>query len=662
MSENTSTSQLTCDEATDPVQESLPEVLESILLAELKQFLRQEWIQQLLRPVSFQPGETIFSYPQGGSYRLLLVARGELRCNLRRFVTYEPWIYLQRGMCWAENSNDSDYHTTGQLQATVPTQAWGLKDEDIRGLDEQARSELQRFVDLLVALLTVRYHLIPVLQRKRRFRSGDERDSWALVNYLNALDEHAQQPAPEARVEHEHSLRSAPRALPCVVRFHTDVRDVALAPLVRLLAQGLVSSYQDSILVIDARSDGPSAPVQPVEVALGQMKELALSPRKLPELWEQVRRQQVRCGYIFVLSSRPGAPVPGLESRLALLTETPHEADTGAFHPPSVIYTAWLRSPDTTSQEFGFPSGTVRLMARGYEGADFQRLEQPQREALLRWGRAITWRVVGVSLSGGGAWGFNHVAFLQELLERQIPIDLVSGTSFGSVVGAFFCAQGLAGLDRLLGMGSGLGLMSMKSVLCSKSIQTFVDRALDEPQLEALEVRFYPVCLKRTGQVPTIVYQGTLGEGVRKSSAFPGVYSAVVDSGEEYFDGGFFCNVPVAALWPERANLLLSSNAVGWSFRQEVGRLSLLGPLLIGPLSRIKSTADALFSRFYGSGTFEQQFADVNFTTLRPDCMPWHFNKARDIVEQARQHAERASAKAQRKWTQLLEDRRRLGQ
>ncbi len=47
---------------------------------------------------------------------------------------------------------------------------------------------------------------------------------------------------------------------------------------------------------------------------------------------------------------------------------------------------------------------------------------------------------VGLVLSGGGARGIAHVGVLQALEEEGIPIDYVTGTSMGAMVGAFYAA------------------------------------------------------------------------------------------------------------------------------------------------------------------------------------------------------------------------------
>ena len=45
---------------------------------------------------------------------------------------------------------------------------------------------------------------------------------------------------------------------------------------------------------------------------------------------------------------------------------------------------------------------------------------------------------IGLVLSGGGAAGLAHIGVLQALEERNIPIDYITGTSAGALVGALY--------------------------------------------------------------------------------------------------------------------------------------------------------------------------------------------------------------------------------
>ncbi len=45
---------------------------------------------------------------------------------------------------------------------------------------------------------------------------------------------------------------------------------------------------------------------------------------------------------------------------------------------------------------------------------------------------------IGLALSGGGARGFAHIGVLKVLKELDIPIDMIAGTSMGSVIGGLY--------------------------------------------------------------------------------------------------------------------------------------------------------------------------------------------------------------------------------
>ena len=45
---------------------------------------------------------------------------------------------------------------------------------------------------------------------------------------------------------------------------------------------------------------------------------------------------------------------------------------------------------------------------------------------------------VALVLAGGGAWGLSHIGAIKVLEEIGIPIDIVVGTSMGSIIGALY--------------------------------------------------------------------------------------------------------------------------------------------------------------------------------------------------------------------------------
>jgi NTE family protein len=54
---------------------------------------------------------------------------------------------------------------------------------------------------------------------------------------------------------------------------------------------------------------------------------------------------------------------------------------------------------------------------------------------------------VGLVLSGGAAKGIAHVGVLKALEENEIPIDFITGTSMGGIVGGCYAAGMSPGPD-----------------------------------------------------------------------------------------------------------------------------------------------------------------------------------------------------------------------
>jgi WD40 repeat protein/predicted acylesterase/phospholipase RssA len=221
------------------------------------------------------------------------------------------------------------------------------------------------------------------------------------------------------------------------------------------------------------------------------------------------------------------------------------------------------RSPQPSNP---WPMGAVRLRFR----------EPPFTETIDRLARAATHRRVGLALGGGGPFGYVHVALIRKLLDldaqgpeqgqedasKRIPIDMVSGSSFGAVVGAFYCAAGPAGLElmtkhwRVIARALPLGIFS------SVGIQWWIDTILGPVGLDQLEVPLFPVVADADIGVEWDMTHGSVGFGVRASGSLPPVIAPTIQGNRRLLDGGIVANVPVNVLRAEGAQVLLASNPI----------------------------------------------------------------------------------------------------
>ena len=51
---------------------------------------------------------------------------------------------------------------------------------------------------------------------------------------------------------------------------------------------------------------------------------------------------------------------------------------------------------------------------------------------------SVSSQTVGLVLSGGGAKGAAHIGVIKALEENNVPIDYVTGTSIGAIIGSLY--------------------------------------------------------------------------------------------------------------------------------------------------------------------------------------------------------------------------------
>ncbi|MFC8682020.1 patatin-like phospholipase family protein [Microbacterium ureisolvens] len=161
---------------------------------------------------------------------------------------------------------------------------------------------------------------------------------------------------------------------------------------------------------------------------------------------------------------------------------------------------------------------------------------------------------LGLTLSGGGAFGAAHVGVLQVLEERGIRPGIVTGTSSGALVGSAFAA-GLDGdaIERiaLRFRWSRIAQWSFQprwGLLDTRVVTDAIHGLLGEdPRIEDLPRHFGAVATDlRTRQAVTID-TGPLSAALRATIAVPGILPPVRLGGRLLADGGMIDNVPHTA-------------------------------------------------------------------------------------------------------------------
>lgn len=193
---------------------------------------------------------------------------------------------------------------------------------------------------------------------------------------------------------------------------------------------------------------------------------------------------------------------------------------------------------------------------------------------------------MGLVLSGGGALGLSHIGVIKALEENNIPIDYITGTSAGALVGSMYAAgfspeqMQLFVTDKKFQLFSAGGIESKfqyffrkeeddaswldlriaEDFNLSKAIPTNLTNpvgmdfenmsqyssisAAVKYNFDSLFVPFRCVAADISSKSQVVFSKGNLDQAVRASMTYPGYLRPITVDGKLLFDGGLYNNFP----------------------------------------------------------------------------------------------------------------------
>jgi len=202
------------------------------------------------------------------------------------------------------------------------------------------------------------------------------------------------------------------------------------------------------------------------------------------------------------------------------------------------------------SQTDETPCGTDKWLA-AYSVDGHHHVNLSSRASLQRLTRRITGRAIGLALGGGGARGFAHIGVLRALEEAGIPIDMIGGTSMGSVLAAQY-AFGLSPADMLslnqkawiAGKPLGDKTIPVISFVKGRNLQRMLHGMFGDTLIEDLRRDFFCVSSNLSRAEPMIHRSGMVRDWTYASAALPGIALPAIYKGDLLVDGGVLNNVP----------------------------------------------------------------------------------------------------------------------
>jgi predicted acylesterase/phospholipase RssA/CRP-like cAMP-binding protein len=230
----------------------------------------------------------------------------------------------------------------------------------------------------------------------------------------------------------------------------------------------------------------------------------------------------------------------------------------------------------------------------------------------LRFGRtrkAGNRPTIGLALGSGSIRGMAHLGVLRVLEEEGIPIDIVAGTSVGSLVGGAYAA-GMPVEDcvRVLSTIRWGQLVRptfpKRSFVHNTPMIGFIEQYLGKRQIEDLAIPFAAVASDISTGEAHIMQSGSLAHAISASTAIPAIMRPVHHQGKSLVDGAVVHPVPAALVKSMGADIVIAVNVCAESFAKGTAR---------NFVDSLMNTIDMMSAKMVKE---ELQLADV---VLRPD-------------------------------------------
>ena len=173
---------------------------------------------------------------------------------------------------------------------------------------------------------------------------------------------------------------------------------------------------------------------------------------------------------------------------------------------------------------------------------------------------------IGVVLGGGAARGFSHIGLLQALEENGVPIDLLVGTSMGSIIASLYAAG--YSVNNMRQIATQLDIAELVDpiippkggLITSSRLQFYLDTLLQHKTFAELDIPFYSVITNvKTGE-EIALHDGLVSVGVQASMSIPGLFPPVPIEGQYYVDGGMKNAVPANVAKQQGADVIIAVN------------------------------------------------------------------------------------------------------
>ena len=175
---------------------------------------------------------------------------------------------------------------------------------------------------------------------------------------------------------------------------------------------------------------------------------------------------------------------------------------------------------------------------------------------------------IGLALGGGAARGIAHIGVIKALEKNKVPVEFVSGTSIGALIGSFYAfgktPEEIEKLIPDLNFRKILNLtIPRKGFVSTDKVKNLILDGLGDVRVEDAKIPLAIVSTDiKTGE-QFVFREGPLTTAVCASVCVPGIFIPVEYEGRTLVDGGLTENVPISPLEDMGAGMTIAVNLNG---------------------------------------------------------------------------------------------------
>ena len=197
-----------------------------------------------------------------------------------------------------------------------------------------------------------------------------------------------------------------------------------------------------------------------------------------------------------------------------------------------------------------FPSKTSSIIEMLPKISNHYHMNINNKNDSDRVSRLIAKKGIGLCLSGGGAKGNAHIGVYKALIEHNIPIDAVCGTSAGGIV-ASFIAFGYDPETIISRLKETYKRNSFKeytipvtSIIATKKVIQDAIFLGNDMDIEDLWIPYFSIAVNISKSKLDVMDKGPVYKATRATAALPGILLPVIKDTSFLVDGGLINNMP----------------------------------------------------------------------------------------------------------------------